>query len=51
MVADKKARQKMSTWKEAKNLITVPKMWCDAEFWRLGKKIEMAKRQSQKCRP
>ena len=38
----KKARQKMCTWKGTKNLITVPKLYCNAEYWRLGIAMWMA---------
>ena len=33
----KKARQKMCAWEETENLIAVPKLYGNAEHWRLGK--------------
>ena len=48
MVADKKARQKICTFKGTKNLIIVPKLYCNAEYWRLAKLMWMVKRQRQK---
>ena len=47
----KKARQKMCTWKGTKNLVTVPKLYCNAKYWRLGAKMWMAKKQRQKYKP
>ena len=35
----KKARQKICTWKGTRNLIIVPKMYCNAEYWRLVAKL------------
>ena len=33
MVDDKKARQKICTFKGTKNLIIVPKLYWNAEYW------------------
>ena len=33
----KKTEQKICTWKGARNLIIVPKIYCNAEYWRLAK--------------
>ena len=44
----KKARQKMCIRTGTKNLITVPKLYCNAEYWRLGIAMWMAKRQKYK---
>ena len=49
MVTDKKARQKLCTWKGTKNQITVPEQYCSAEYGKLGK--VMWKRQRQKYKP
>ena len=40
--------QKNCTWNGTENLITVPKLYCNAKYWRLGKMMWMAKRQRQK---
>ena len=33
----KKTEQKICTWKGARNLIIVPKIYCNAKYWRLAK--------------
>ena len=38
----KKLDKRMCTWKGTKNLITVPKLYCIAEYWRLGIAMWMA---------
>ena len=43
----KKARQKICTWKGTRNLIIVPKMYCNAEYWRPAKLMWMVKKYKQ----
>ena len=50
MVTDekgKKARQKICTWKGTRNVIIVPKMYCNAEYWRLAKLMWMVQKYKQ----
>ena len=42
-----KARQKICTWKGTRNLIIMPKMYCNAEYWRLAKLICMVQKYKQ----
>ena len=43
----KTARQKLYTWKGTRNLIFVPKMYCNAEYWRLAKLMQMVQKYKQ----
>ena len=42
----KKVRQRICIWKGTKNLF-VPKLYCNAEYWRLAKLMWMVKWQRQ----
>ena len=43
----KKTEQKICTWKGARNPIIVPKIYCNAEYWRLAKLMWMVQKYKQ----
>ena len=43
----KKARQKIPTWKGTRNIIIAPKMYSNAEYWRLAKLMGMVQKYKQ----
>ena len=47
MVTDEKSQTKICTCKGTRNLIIAPKMYCNAEYWRLAKLMWMVQKYKQ----